>query len=474
MINIIMPVYNTDKYLEEAIDSIVGQSLFTQGCVQLYLLDDASSDHSLEICREYESKYSDRIRVIHFEENKGVSVVRNYGVSLICDAEDEIVGFVDSDDKLAPDALEKVNKYFWDHKDINVAAMEIFYFDAIEKEHKLNWRFRQRDVVDIKKDYTFPHYYIGGTFMRREALKRLHFQEDMSFWEDALAVNQIIVDEGKYGLISGAIYYYRKRRDESSLVNQAWRGEERYTTFLNDGYMRLMDDCKKKKHRVLPYIQFVVAYHVRVFMMKSKSEIVDEVMETDEAMAQFRDRLQVVLKRISEKVIINLPTSLPIIEAMLSMRKGRQVRAKRIYRDGDCLLVYKGKILTRMSERKVRLFYIVDNGSDFDGMWRGRFCSPAYAMHREDYIFAEHDGQKIASVEYPCRRQLFILGKRLRCWYHAGFAISIPKEWDRAVFGIHMDEADQDIYMNEIVFAEVGKSKEEDSEEVEEDTREDE
>ena len=453
-IKLIMPVYNTEQYLEEALESIVAQSIGFTRNIELYLIDDASADKSLDICRKFQKRFPENINVTHFEENKGVSAARNYGIELVKEENDVIVGFVDSDDKLAPDFVKQVASYFAEHEDINFATTRIWYFDAIEKEHRLNWRFENKDVVDIKKDYTFPHYYIGGAFVRRSALEHLHFDEGMSFWEDALAVNQVILQEGKYGLIRGAIYYYRKRPDESSLVNQAWKNEERYTTFLEQGYMRLMDYCKKKKHRVIPYIQFVVAYHVRGFMKKSKKDIVGEVLETDEDLADFRDRLQVVLKRISEKVIIQVPTTLPIMESMLSIRKGRQVRAKRVYKDGDCLFVYKGKIFARMSERKVRLYYIMDTPG-YEGMWRGRFLSPVYAMKRDDYIFAEHDGQRVESQEYRCRRQLFILGKRYRCWFHAGFVINIPKEWKSARFGIYIAEFGKDVLMNEIVFDEV-------------------
>ena len=82
MIWIIMPVYNTEKYLEEAIESILGQTIFYQDDIRLLLLDDASRDGSLAICKKYEKQYPDKIRVIHFENNRGVSRVRNYGLSL--------------------------------------------------------------------------------------------------------------------------------------------------------------------------------------------------------------------------------------------------------------------------------------------------------------------------------------------------------------------------------------------------------
>ena len=85
----------------------------------------------------------------------------------------------------------------------------------------------------------------------------------------------------------------------------------------------------------------------------------------------------------------------------------------------------------------------------------------------------------INSEEFICRKQIFILGKRLRCYYHAGFAIAIPKEWDRAVFGIHIAEADADILMNEIVFNEVrliyfkGETEEHDEFEIDRDDEKD-
>lgn len=454
MFYVIMPVYNTERYLREAIDSVINQTLSFEENVILHFVDDASTDGSLAVCESYKERYPNNIVLTHFEENKGVSAARNFAVSKCLEREDRIACFVDSDDKIAPDYLEKVQAYFEKHEDINIATAEIHYFEAVEKPHKLNWRFEEKEVVNIKKDFNYPQYYIGGAFFRRSALKGLKFDESMSFWEDALAVNQVILGEGKYGLIKEAKYYYRKRADESSLVNQAWQSEERYTSFLEEGYLQLMNYCRKKKWRVIPYIQFVIAYHLRVFLMKSKSEVVGEVLDSEDELAEFRERLQVILKKISVDVIISLPTSLPIIEAMLSMRKGKQVRVKKVYTENDCLMTFKGKVLAKMSERSVKLFHILEE-PEFEGMWRGRFATPIYAMRVGDYIFAEHNGEMVKAQEYPCGKQLFILGKRLRCYFHAGFAIDIPKDWDRAVFGIYMAEGNTHIRMNEIVFDEV-------------------
>ena len=76
----------------------------------------------------------------------------------------------------------------------------------------------------------------------------------------------------------------------------------------------------------------MVAYHMRLMMMKSKQSIIEEIL-SEEELAALRDDVQKVLKKIKVKYILQIPTSLPIIEGMLSMRAGKQVRAKRVYKD---------------------------------------------------------------------------------------------------------------------------------------------
>lgn len=100
MISIIVPVYNASKYLRECIESILVQSYHN---FELILVDDGSKDNSLEICQSYIARDS-RIIVFH-QENAGVSAARNAGLSL---ARGEYFCFVDSDDSVEPDMIEKL------------------------------------------------------------------------------------------------------------------------------------------------------------------------------------------------------------------------------------------------------------------------------------------------------------------------------------------------------------------------------
>ena len=98
----IVPVYNADKYLEKCIDSILGQ---TYKNMEIILVDDGSTDNSPLILDEYAAKDC-RIRVIH-KPNGGAVSARNAGLQI---ARGEYVGFVDSDDWIEPDYLEKMVK----------------------------------------------------------------------------------------------------------------------------------------------------------------------------------------------------------------------------------------------------------------------------------------------------------------------------------------------------------------------------
>lgn len=99
-LSIIMPIYNTGKYLHKCIDSILSQTLTD---FELILVDDGSIDESGTICDKYASQ-DDRIKVIH-KENEGVSIARNTGLKI---AQGEYIGFIDSDDWIEPDMYEKL------------------------------------------------------------------------------------------------------------------------------------------------------------------------------------------------------------------------------------------------------------------------------------------------------------------------------------------------------------------------------
>lgn len=440
MFHIIMPVYNAQEFLKDAIESITEQSLSFEENVILHLIDDASKDESLSICKEYEEKYPKNIVVTHFEENKGVSAVRNFGLKQSRKDRKGIVGFVDSDDCLETHALEKVDVFFKQHKEIQMACMEIEFFGAREGAHKSNWRFEEREVVNIADDYNFPQYYIGGVFLKGKAAKKLKFDETMNFWEDAFAINQVLLKIKKYGLVKGAVYYYRQTNAGTSLVDQSWKNKNRYTTLLEQGYQRLMNKSKDWRGRISPYIQYVIAYHLRLFLLENNRDMVMEMIPKEELPA-FKKRLGDILKQIDYHMIAELNTSMPVIEELLSLKYDKQIWAKRTYQDGDLIFSFGDVELARLSERNVRIIGKAEK-PEYEGMIRGRFTSPLYAMRENDYIYAIIDGERIQTVKHPCKKKIDILDVRRRNYKHAGFALKVPKDFQTIQFGVHTEYGD--------------------------------
>lgn len=115
LISIIVPVYKVEPYLRECLDSVLAS---THKNLEIILVDDGSPDNCGVICDEYAANDS-RITVIH-QENQGLSVARNAGLAV---ATGEYVGFVDSDDMIAPTMIETL---LWaiKHTNSDIAACE--------------------------------------------------------------------------------------------------------------------------------------------------------------------------------------------------------------------------------------------------------------------------------------------------------------------------------------------------------------
>lgn len=114
LISIIVPVYNGEDYIDRCVQSIIAQSYLTW---ELLLIDGASTDATLAKCEAWQAKDS-RIRVFRAEENKGVSAGRNTGIR---EAQGEYLMFVDADDWLLPDCLERLYADIQE-KDVDIAG----------------------------------------------------------------------------------------------------------------------------------------------------------------------------------------------------------------------------------------------------------------------------------------------------------------------------------------------------------------
>lgn len=134
LISIIIPIYNTEKYLRQCLDSVVNQ---TYKNLEIVLVNDGSTDSSLEICKEYKEK-DDRIIIID-KKNSGVSNSRNVGIET---SNGEYITFLDSDDWLELDAIE-IMMNFVIKKDVDIVRSN---FIANEEAGAISNKLKNRIV----------------------------------------------------------------------------------------------------------------------------------------------------------------------------------------------------------------------------------------------------------------------------------------------------------------------------------------
>ena len=117
IISVIIPVYNTAPYLSRCLDSILQQ---TYTHLEIILLNDASTDHSGDICNQYAAQ-DKRIRAFHFSQHIGVWI-RNYGIE---QAKGDYLSFIDSDDSIGPETYQTAIQLFEQYPEINLVRWNI-------------------------------------------------------------------------------------------------------------------------------------------------------------------------------------------------------------------------------------------------------------------------------------------------------------------------------------------------------------
>lgn len=113
--SVIIAVYNTGRYLDDSIGSLLNQTInFTN--IQIILVNDGSSDNSEEICLNYQQKYNKSIIYVKIKHS-GVSRARNIGLEY---AKGELINFLDADDKWDPQALMYVSMFLKENKNVDI------------------------------------------------------------------------------------------------------------------------------------------------------------------------------------------------------------------------------------------------------------------------------------------------------------------------------------------------------------------
>ena len=207
LISVIVPIYNTEKYLVECVESIRKQ---TYSNIEIILVDDGSTDASIEICDEFAEKDS-RVIVFH-KENEGVAVARNFGIQ---QSNGQYVVIVDSDD-VAVDKMIEVLYTQIKENDADIAVGNYYIYD----ESDGNFYYYITEVLSPQEliDRQAGAWKWNSTaFMLTtfKLYKKVLF-DDVSFthgrrFDDEASTHRLFLRSKKTVFVNDNLYLYRRR-----------------------------------------------------------------------------------------------------------------------------------------------------------------------------------------------------------------------------------------------------------------------
>ena len=209
-VSIIIPVFNSSKYLHEMINSLINQSLKE---IQFIFVDDCSTDNSIEILTSYEKKDPDRILIVKNEKNQGPGAARNIGLKF---AEGEYIGFVDSDDYVD---LNMYKVMYEKAKSNNYDIVECGYFNERKNKNMQMWNSDfEGNITSEKRIKMFMSCgFIVTKIFKRSILinNNIEFIPNIPL-EDVYFLSKVYCKINSVGIVEENFYYYRNNKDSFS------------------------------------------------------------------------------------------------------------------------------------------------------------------------------------------------------------------------------------------------------------------
>lgn len=258
--SIIVPIYNTEKYLDKCIQSVLGQTLSDY---ELLLIDDCSMDSSLTIAYRYQS---DRVRILKNSSNSGLSKTRNKGMEY---ASGDYIVFLDSDDYIDKNALFDLNKLICEN-----GFPDIIYTGFVEergetKTKKYGYASEPNKIYNrhdfLKSELEKRTLYAAacfGIYKRKLIIDNKLFFKPGICHEDELWTPQV-VNKATFIYLSDLTYYHYIRRNDS--ITKVKDKTKNGIDLLESCYdlmniFSTMDDC---------YLKRMMNNHIAMLYMKA-------------------------------------------------------------------------------------------------------------------------------------------------------------------------------------------------------------
>ena len=292
-ITLIIPVYNVEKYINACFQSVLSQTV-DKNRLQVILVDDGSTDSSADICKDFAQKYS--FAQFYQIENNGPANARNFALDK---AEGKYIAYLDSDDRLSENTLEKIIEFFDEHyEEIDEVTYKIV---PVEKgvRKKVHFRYdflKETGVYDLNDE---ENIYISQTTMNI-AVKNLgkdnikfdliHQHEDQKYNID------ILKSKMKIGFVADCEYLYE--RNPNSIVKS-------FNSTIFDETMSTWEAVFDSFAPDVP--KYIQALYCNDILWKTADDILFPYHLSGEEFINGVKRITALLQYIDDGVLLNHP-----------------------------------------------------------------------------------------------------------------------------------------------------------------------
>ena len=265
-LSVIIPIYKTEEFLTECVDSILDKA---DEDVEVVLVDDGSPDGCPGICDHYAEKDT-RVRVVH-KENGGLSSARNAGLAV---AKGRYVTFVDSDDQIFPDSLPEILTW------IRTAGADMCFLRAFKlfadgtmrdlgeniDGSQLRAKSREEAIRHLASRSKYPGSAWAKVFRRDFLIENdLHFPYDRRYSEDLGFIRDCVLHAESFDALDVPYYQYRQGRTGSITQQIKAKNFNDLLQFITESAEKLTEN-RKAKDPVNGLIMSFVAYEYSILL----------------------------------------------------------------------------------------------------------------------------------------------------------------------------------------------------------------
>ncbi len=434
-VSVIIPVYNTQQYLEDCLKSLISQTI-DKDSIEVLLINDGSTDSSGAICEKYSSEYP---YFKYFEQtNSGVSKTRNFGIK---NAQGKYIMFLDSDDQLSPSSIESIYSYF--EKVYKKTDLVTYFIQPYKNGRPVSYHNRYKKILTHTAVYDLEKYpYIVQTTMnicvKNLGENNFYFNEEMKNQEDQEYINRVLEEKLKIGYCAQACYLYN-RDNETSAVSSKF-----HAYYLFEPSMKYFESLfSKYKDRVPLYYQAMFFHDLR---WKLTSKILFPFHYEGKEFENAINRIKNLLSRVDVEIITKNPSiSKEHIRFWLSLKPN--VFPQHYVSSDGIDIVAEGKTIIHNKMFNIKLLKISELDDGKFRIWATTESSVYDYIDDLPQIYAVENGEKKEII--PVYRSCFsFVQTNMMTNKLYGFTYDIdPEAVNKLSFKTVIDSYEMDVHM---------------------------